>query len=388
MSDYVISFIKSTLSDNAIILPDKSQLNGYGSRPEVWEAVVSLTDAHKLGGASAAKQSWESVIAKTIPDIAELVNRKSRIIHASELKNQPRMQWLIDGEIPARAITVVFGAPEAGKSFLVLDYAERVGQRKPVLYIAAEGESGYYQRHEAWMKFHKAKETNLHFIQEAVFLLQKGETERLIEEAEGIKPSMVVFDTFSQCFVGGEENNASDVSRFIVEARKVVKALSCAVILIHHISKGGGERGSSALRGNVDMMIEVDNDDDVIRVIPSKDKDHKKRDPRRLKRVEVDIEPGITSCVLIEAQFVKEQPDELNANQKLIIEVLSSVSYDQGARSTDLQRATNINGTTYYRTVESLAKRGLIKKQGKFDPWFLTTKGWEMARKSGFAKVA
>lgn len=383
----VVEWIKSAFKTDNLIPTSAVHLNGMSERADVKEALESLALAHKQGGAKAAKMAWDEQIAKAVPDVAEIVNRPSRIIHADELKNRKPLPWLIIGEIPDRAVTVVFGAPEVGKSFYVLDCAERLAQHVPVLYIAAEGESGYSQRHAAWMQHHEKTTTKLHFLEEPIMLLTPGEAENLIEEAKEINPRLVIFDTLSQCYIGGEENSNTDMSRFIVECRKIIRQLQCAVILVHHVSKSGGERGASALRGNVDAMIEVDNDDDVIRIIPSKLKESKKGEPRKMRRVEVKLTDDLSSCVLLPASQVTQKDNELSANQKIILELLSGHSFDKGARSSDLQRYSNISGSTFYRTMESLARRNLIYKEGKFDPWGITPKGKQLAIAMGFMKL-
>lgn len=382
----VTEWIKIAISNPTLPPTSTVHLNGYSDNAMVKEAIESLAVAHNQGGMKGAKVAWDEHIAKAIPEIAEIVNRPRRIIHADELRNRKPLPWLIIGEVPDRAVTVVFGAPEVGKSFYVLDCAERLAQRVPVLYIAAEGT--YDQRHAAWMKHNEKETTQLHFIEEPIMLLSPGETDNLIEEAREIHPRLVIFDTLSQCFIGGEENSNTDMSRFIVECRKIVRQLQCAVILVHHIGKAGGERGASALRGNVDAMIEVDNDDDVIRIIPSKLKDSKKGESRKLRRVTVQLDGDVTSCVLMPAHQVIQKENDLTPNQRIILELLSGHSFDKGARSSDLQKYSNVNGSTFYRTVESLARRSLIYKEGKFDPWCITPTGRKLANQLGLTKLS
>lgn len=70
-----------------------------------------------------------------------------RFIHVSELENRPSLRYLVPGEIPENSFVVVYGQSESGKSFLTLDYVAKVLQQGgAVLYLAAEGQSGYPDR--------------------------------------------------------------------------------------------------------------------------------------------------------------------------------------------------------------------------------------------------
>lgn len=386
MSDYVVAWLKTALSQATIDQPDKSKMNGYGDRLEIWEAMVSIADAHKVGGAAAAQIAWKEQVSKTILDVAQIVNRPKRLIHGSELENLPPTRWLIDNEIPEEGTVIVFGAPGVGKSFYTLNNSERIGQHKPVAYLMGEGKGGYKSRHKAWLIHHKRKDEMLYFYDGAVILTNRMELETFIDELREIKPVMVVIDTFARCF-DGEENSSRDVGAFMRSCDRIRDELHCAVVIVHHTTKAGtGERGSSAMRGAADVMIEITDDEGMIKIACSKMKDSATFDTYYMRLLEVQVENGITSCVLVSSDRVAIKQDELTPNQRQIIQWLASDVFDKGARSTDLRNATGLSSGSFFSALNSLSKRRLIRKEAKYDPWVLTQLGEQLARRLGYFK--
>lgn len=386
MSDYVVKFIKDALTLPALPPLNKLLLNGYGERPEVWEAVVSIAEAHKIGGSAAAQTTWKDVISKTIPDVAQIVNRPRKLIHGSELEHMPPTRWLIPDEIPEEGTVIVFGPPGVGKSFKTLNDAERVGQHKPVVYIMGEGKAGYKARHKAWLTFQKRKDEKLYFYDGAVMLTNQMDKEAFLDEIRDLKPVMIVIDTFARCF-DGEENSSRDVGAFMRACDSLRDELHCAVVIVHHTTKGGAtERGSSAMRGAADVMIEISDDEGMIKIACSKMKDSADFKTYYMKLMEIPVDNGVTSCVLVSSDKIATKADELTPNQRQVIQWLASDVFDKGARSSDLKNATGLSQGSFFSVLNSLSKRHLIRKEAKYDPWVLTNTGADLARKLGYFK--
>jgi len=91
------------------------------------------------------------------------------------------------------------------------------------------------------------------------------------------KPSLVVFDTFARCFLGGEENSSSDVGLAIDSIDQLKQAIACCVLVVHHTNKAGEqERGSVALRGGADTMLALKEVDGQLSLSCDKQKDGRK----------------------------------------------------------------------------------------------------------------
>lgn len=377
----LIEWIKAALSKPIIPSTDKVYLNGYSENPIVKEAIESLAIAHKAGGTKAAKTAWDEQIAPRIPDIAQIINRRQRVYHCSELAALPPVRWLIDNEIPQLAFVVLFGPPEVGKSFLAIDYAERVAGHKPVAYVMGEGRSGYAHRHAAWLHHHKRQHGHLFFIDDAVQLMNPTELQLFIDDLKEIKPKFVVIDTLARCF-DGDENSAKDMGQFVRACDRIRQEFQCTVMVVHHSGKStGGERGSSALRGAADTMIEIGEDDNRIKVSCAKMKDGQHFTPYFLKRVDVILEPGISSCVLLPANIVADKVNEITNNQRLVLETLfENPMYDKGAKFNQLKQSTNIADSSLSSALKALLKKKFLYKTGTYEPYALTADGISFCR--------
>lgn len=320
--------------------------------------------------------------AKLLPDsdlvIENLPRRNWYIIHASELRNLPPIEWIVPGEIPARGITLLYGASGSGKSFLALDYALKVAQSKPVLYMAGEGEYGYRQRVAAWCQHHKQNEGRLHLCIGAVSLLETADLDAFLEIVKTIQPAVVVIDTMARSMVGADENSARDMGLFIRACENVKHTLGCAVLVIHHTGKAGvQERGSSALRGASDSIIRVSVEDDLISVECSKTKDAQPFPTRymRLLTVPVEIENQVVeSAVLIEAGKVIQTPDDpLSVNQEKVLRMIAQEAY--GADRKTIAEVTLVPYPSLQAILTKLRGLGFIKQPAKNEPFEITEVG-------------
>jgi hypothetical protein len=179
---------------------------------------------------------------------------------------------------------MVYGAPGCGKTFVEIDmlmaacmgtkFAMRFDVARPlnVAYAAGEGTSGLPPRFAAAADFHGATEvTNFTFFASVPQLQGDGvdagdmgiknfvrEWKQRQAEGQAQPLDILVIDTFHSATAGADENSAKDMGIALNLARHATQELACAVILVHHTNKNGSaERGSSALRGAMDCMIEI-----------------------------------------------------------------------------------------------------------------------------------
>ena len=79
----------------------------------------------------------------------------------------------------------------------------------------------------------------------------------LIEERGA---GLVVIDALSEVMIG-DENSKQDTMPIFAALRRIAAATTAAIIIIHHSNKQGGYRGSSHIKGAIDLMIEVKSED-------------------------------------------------------------------------------------------------------------------------------
>jgi hypothetical protein len=187
---------------------------------------------------------------------------------------------LIDRLLDETAFSVVYGASNAGKSFVALDMAFAVSTGRAftgmstlhglVVYVAAEGGQRIRRRLAA---------LNVQFLNPAdaqpLFALirypidlrtDNGDLNELIRvirdaaEAASAPVVWVIVDTLSRAMAGGDENSPVDMGRIVAAADRIRADIGCHLTFVHHSGKdqARGARGHSLLRAATDTEIEVE----------------------------------------------------------------------------------------------------------------------------------
>ena len=205
----------------------------------------------------------------------------------ADLLALPPKRWMVDQVLGAGDIGMIFGPPGSGKSFIVIDmifaacrgvqWAMRFDtvRRLSVAYCAGEGLGGLPQRFAAAAQHHGVDDLpNFTFFDSAPQLFtpeREGsnataetigrfvrEWQQRQKDGEAGTLDVLIVDTLHSATAGADENSAQDMGQVLNAVKAASKALGCAVILVHHSNKAGtGERGSSAMRGAMDFMIEI-----------------------------------------------------------------------------------------------------------------------------------
>lgn len=259
--------------------------------------------------------------AEVAADIAELVRladashdsqRRIRLWTAEELMEEPAPAFVVDDVIPASGFVLVYGPPKASKSFLCLDIALAVASGlpewrghtitpAPVLYLAMEGGAGLAKRLRAWTGDAGKIPDGIRFVRQCVGLRSPSEADTLIAELGGFRPGLTVIDTVARAIPGADENASRDMGSFVAAVDHLRGQLGTAVVAVHHTGKTSesGERGSSCLRGAVDVRIRVNRAGKRgIEVICEDARDIEGFPPIRLERQTVPVGDS-TSCILV-----------------------------------------------------------------------------------------
>jgi hypothetical protein len=85
----------------------------------------------------------------------------------------------------------------------------------------------------------------------------QGILQALIEETEA---GLVIIDALAD-ITAGDENSKQDTQPVFNALRKIADKTGAAIVVIHHSNKLGGYRGSSAIKGAVDLMIKVEKEE-------------------------------------------------------------------------------------------------------------------------------
>jgi RecA-family ATPase len=192
-----------------------------------------------------------------------------------EIATLPPLTWLIERHVPEDGLIVLYGEPNAGKTFIALDWALSVAAGTPwlgrqvqageVVYVYAEGSRGILQRCEAWRQERGLAEVPPDFRAVAcpVNMLEPIEWGSLLAAIidAGLNPRLIVLDTLARCFGAGDENQTRDMNAFVHGCDKLRQWFpGASVLVVHHTGKNAerGARGSIALTAAADVEFQVE----------------------------------------------------------------------------------------------------------------------------------
>jgi hypothetical protein len=200
---------------------------------------------------------------------------------------------LIRGLLDERAMSVVYGESNTGKTFWTLDVSLHIAmgrewQGRPVqkggaVYVAAEGGGAIRKRIVAFRQHYTLEGQDIPFalVPCAVDLLNpRADTGPLIEliaEAVkqcGIPVTHLTIDTLARAIGGGNENASEDMGAFVRNVDRIRQATGTHITVVHHSGKdrAKGARGHSSLRAATDTEIEIG--DFMARVTKQRDMEH------------------------------------------------------------------------------------------------------------------
>lgn len=249
-----------------------------------------------------------------------------QLLSPSEIVNRPAPVPLIEQFYPQRGIAGVYGESGSAKSFLVMDQIGAIcsgaghwhgikARYAPAVVVQAEGTQ--QQRLRAWANHYdvELEDLPLRIVEEQIDLRSPdGHIHELLEAVhaarEHIGPvKVVVVDTLSRTFGGGNESTSEDMSAYVDNANMLAKAIDGLVIVIHHAGKDAsrGARGHSSFRAALDAEIEVQRHSDgtrTARVTKSRDGVDGAEFSFRLQEIDLGPHPTaegerLSSCVVV-----------------------------------------------------------------------------------------
>lgn len=194
----------------------------------------------------------------------------------------PSLSWLVKGLLVEGGLSTIYGAPGTSKTFIALDLALHVahgrdwfGRRvapSAVVYVSGEGASGMLLRMKAW-RAENGDGTRAPFalVPSSVNLFDGDEgADALIDDIKAhgaaldVPLRLVVLDTLSRMIGSGDEDKARDINVVVQRAEKIQRETGSHVLIVHHAGKDRdrGMRGSNALLGAADAVIEISRHDE------------------------------------------------------------------------------------------------------------------------------
>lgn len=215
-----------------------------------------------------------------------------KIYSAIDLLNpEPEPIWIIEDIISDGSMNVFWGDSGCGKTWVCLDMVicaalgsswlnkktiqsnvliidEESGKRrlKKRLTKILNGHDGGYDAPFYYMTMARLDVREPLKMEELKFFIKE----------KNIK--LILMDALMEVIPGADENSVKEMNPPLMDIRNLIESTGAAVIIIHHAGKtkeqkNANFRGSSAIKGAVDLMIQIIKDKDTVNLKTSKVRD-------------------------------------------------------------------------------------------------------------------
>lgn len=313
-------------------------------------------------------------------------------VPAKEILKEPSPRHLIDPFLPELSLCVLVAPPNVGKTTLLLGMAVSIATGRPflgrktektgsVLYVPAEGWRGLPKRLHAQLEHHGIAESdvpNLYIVKQTPNLLLDeiddeeeslgSEVMAAIETWRPVNPELIVIDPLNFAMDGGDENSARDMSKVCRSAGLIRDELGCAVVFAHHTNKDNrSERGSSVLRGAVDVQVTLQSEGSGVKIKCTKMRDFEKFGDCGFELLVVNP-PNQPSSVVAHSiqigdlQASKEAATRL-VNRQKILDVLAK-RQGQETTTAEMKKLIKLSQDAWTKAKDDLIENGEIENKG------------------------
>jgi RecA-family ATPase len=174
----------------------------------------------------------------------------------------PPIPWVADGIVARGCLTVLAGEAGQGKSWLALGLAKGVSEGRSiagipcqpgtVMYVDAE--NGHLEMHRRVRALGVNRNCDV-YLAEGFNLAtnQPGLAHYLAIE----RPALLVLDGLRSLWPDGDENDSARVTGILDPLREMLRQYEVGCILLHHLSKAGSYRGSTAIAAAPEILINM-----------------------------------------------------------------------------------------------------------------------------------
>lgn len=322
---------------------------------------------------------------------------KDRLLSVSDLSTIGSVVPLVDGIVYRNTLAQISGAPGSYKSFCATGIAVSVavgenweGHKVPkagkVVLVAAEGASGLRARILAYCELSGIDpaelDGQLYILPCPIQLGNTVDVEDAVELVHEIGADLLILDTRARCTVGLEENSATEQGKAIAAAERIQAAAACAVIGVHHSSRGGSAgRGSNSWDGAVWSDLRLEGSDLMAKIHVEKHKDVPAGMDYHYRLVPHAVSPALMPEADEQQRqtLVFVQADSLSGNgvrtnflaadktaARLLDILRTKITTDglPGGQIRDIAEGEGIKRTAFYDAVKLLVDRGSLHNIG------------------------
>ena len=160
---------------------------------------------------------------------------------------------VLGGGLVTGSVVLLSGEPGIGKSTLLLQICDCLGQSKSVLYVSGEESSGQL----------KLRAQRLKVLGNSLYILTETNIENILAEADKINPDVIIADSVQTMYsdkINSAPGSITNVKEVAMAFISKAKGDGISVILVGHINKEGSIAGPKVLEHMVDAVLSFEGD--------------------------------------------------------------------------------------------------------------------------------
>lgn len=202
------------------------------------------------------KTSAVSSLVKENAGNARMPKKISEVTADCETRYKTGLKELdrvLGGGIVQGSLILVGGDPGIGKSTLLLQICQSVGESKKILYVSGEESEGQI----------KIRAERLGVTTDMLYLVSETDVSTIIECINGIKPDVVIIDsiqTMNREDISSAAGSVPQVREATNAFMRIAKTMGIAFFIVGHVTKEGAIAGPRVLEHMVDCVLYFEGD--------------------------------------------------------------------------------------------------------------------------------
>ena len=306
---------------DALLPIAKEVRHAWLQEPLQSEAVNDVTDWFSHGGT--VEKLRDQV--KAAKEYEQMTLKPTHTIFTyDDILQMPPPRWLVSNYLLENSTAMLIGPSGSYKSFAALDlslciatgmdyHSNRV-HPADVLYVAGEGSGGYRARIGAWKEHYKKNINQFYLLPNPLDFMKEEVVDSIIEDIDILKLNLGLFvvDTLARCN-SGEENSASDMSKFINNLDRIRIHTGCTILIVHHTGKNAslGARGSSSIYAAMDTSLEIAKQEMIMTVTCDKQKDAPPFEQQQFTMQEINFLGGTSLVPVLDDNPIQVSMDDV-----------------------------------------------------------------------------